>query len=248
MTSQARNRRRAPIAWRRRARAVAAGALAAVSVLAAPTLAQEDAGAADDQTTALPTPQTVSFDVFRREGFLGVHSITFDQDGDTFTAVSDIELKVRVGPITFFYYKHDSTETWVDGAFSTLTAETRKDRKDLFVDAAVDASGVLVNATEQQGHVDGAVLPTTWWNEDALQRDALLNAEVGTVLPLEITAIEETTYEVQGVTVPATRYRVAGTLDLDLFYDDAGRWIGCEFIARGAIVRYVMTTPYPGAA
>lgn len=218
-------------------------ALATVSVAliaVTPLIAQADA-------RELPPSGQVTFDVFRKEGFLGTHTITFDNQGDEFSATVDVELKVRIGFITFFYYKHDATEVWRDGAFSALTATTRKDRKDLYVNAAVDEAGVLVDAVEKQGYVDGRALPTTWWNEDALTRDVLVNAELGSALPVEILEIEETTYEVAGQMVPATRYRIAGTLDLDLFYDEAGRWIGCEFLARGAVVRYVMTSPYTPA-
>ena len=40
--------------------------------------------------------------------------------------------------------------------------------------------------------------------------------------------------------VDAHRIRMTGSLTVDLWYDEAGRWVGCEFEARGQSIRYVL--------
>jgi hypothetical protein len=48
------------------------------------------------------------------------------------------------------------------------------------------------------------------------------------------------TIETASGTVDARRIRMSGTLTVDLWYDADGRWVGCEFEARGQSIRYVL--------
>ncbi len=64
---------------------------------------------------------------------------------------------------------------------------------------------------------------------------------------VRVTNMGRETIDVEGQRIQADRVRVQGTLTVDLWYDAQGRWVGCEFTARGQRVEYRLTTALSSA-
>ena len=206
-----------------------AGTLMSASVLVAPASA------------AVPESGRLEFEVLRNGDPLGRHILTFEERGDELFVDVDVELKVRIGPITPFFYAHDVREEWEDGNLVSLRSTTRKDGRDFRVEATRTADGKLaVASTEFTGEVPGDVPPSTWWNNAVLERGQILSTESGKAIPAEATFIGRETIIAEGQEIEANRWRMVSELTIDLWYDDAGRWVKCQFEARGSTIEYVL--------
>ena len=179
---------------------------------------------------AQDVPQDIVFEVFRNDQPFGQHSVSFEQDGETLRARTEIELKVKVGPFTVFRYEHEANETWQDGALVALSAETLKDGEITRFD--------YDRNREDIARMMDQLLPSTHWRSYDLSTSEILNTETGEALGVTLTDLGWETIQTGSGEVEARRVRMVGNLTVDLWYDAAGNWVGCLFEARGQTVRY----------
>ncbi len=189
-----------------------------------------------------PQDAVLSFQVTRDGDDLGRHVLRFDRTAEGLDVTIDVDLAVKIGPLTPFLYRHDVVETWRDGELYALTSTTRKDRRDLKVDAKRSGDTLRVSGKYASLEAPADTVTTTWWNSDVLRRDALLNSETGELIPASAERVGEETVLVDGLAVEATRWRLTSSLTLDLWYDADGRWVKCAFDARGSQIEYTLST------
>lgn len=169
----------------------------------------------------------IVFDVYRNGSAFGEHAVSFDEDADgTLRVRTDIELRAGLGPITVFHYEHDAVEVWRDGELVSLSAQTVKDGE------------------RERVALSGAELPelppSSHWRGYDPEVSTILNTETGEPMSVHVSDLGLETIETESGPVEARRIRMAGTLTVDLWYDRDGRWVGCEFEARGQSIRYVL--------
>jgi len=204
---------------------------------------------AEDSTPEMSIPpvqgEEIIFDVYlSRDTPLGAHIVRFEQDGQDLVASVDIDLRVRLGPITVFRYEHDSTERWRDDALFGFTGRTLKDGSVFTVQAASSPIGIDVEGTNReslafQSVYPAAILPSSHWRGYRVGEDTVLNTEYGTLMDIRVTYLGEEQIEADGGVITASRYRLTGSLTVDLWYDENGRWAGCAFETRNQTIRYV---------
>ena len=185
------------------------------------------------------------FDVYRSgDTRFGVHEISFRQDGEDLLADVRIRLRAGLGPVTVFRYEHDSTERWRDGALLGLSGRTLKDGEVFEVDAryiggALDVDGLDPELNPVSLELEPTVLTSSHWHGYPTEMTKMLNTEHGTVMDTQVEYLGKKQIEGDGGTILVDHYRLTSSLVLDLYYDQSGRWAGCEFEARGQQVRYV---------
>lgn len=213
-----------------------------VGLLAALTLIPASASA------DAPTPQDgerIAFDVYRQgDTRFGVHVVEFSRDGTDVIAEVSIRLRAGLGPVTVFRYEHDSTERWRDGALMGLSGRTLKDGEVFEVQARFDGAAIDVDGRDPELNavdlmLDPTILTSSHWRGYPTDMGQLLNTEHGTLMETEVTYLGQKEIEGDGGTILVDHYRLASSLVVDLYYDQNGRWAGCEFEARGQSVRYV---------
>lgn len=201
------------------------------------------AGAAEATPTS---PGRIEFEVLRNGAPFGRHVVTVSGSGASFTARTAVTLTAGVGPLMVFRYEQNCTETWSGGALSALNCSTLKEGRRTQVRATAGAQGLSIQGARGSATMPHGVLPTSWWVQPPTTVSSMLNTENGTALPVRITRIGRETIDVGGARVQATHIRVAGTTTVDLWYDDANRWVGCAFTIRGQHITYRLTSA-PGA-
>ena len=83
------------------------------------------------------------------------------------------------------------------------------------------------------------VYPTNHWNTAVLGQAAVLNTLTGEINSVTIHDEGEETLELAGSSLPATRYRYDGQLQLESWYDRTGRWLAMRFVVDdGSTIRY----------
>lgn len=187
----------------------------------------------------------IKFDVLRKGKPFGQHMVTFAASPDgKVIATTDVELKVKIGPITAFKYELDSTEIWRDGRLVSLRGELNDNGSRGSVEAnAVDAN-MVVNGTVFSGSVPSPILPSSHWNFEQTNATSLLSTEDGEIIQVDVSELGADEVVVNGKTIAATKYRLDSDIDVDLWYDQTGRWVKLSFEARDQLIEYVLTELY----
>lgn len=178
------------------------------------------------------------FDVYRDGKRFGSHVVTFDQRGDQLVVNSDIELKVKFGPITAFHYVHDVQEVWGEGELVSIDARTKRDGKWEEVDVDAVADGLRTTGPEFTGTHAAGLIPSTHWNVSQMLQSKMLSTETGALLPLQVEDRGLETVRTGSGEVEARHYRVSSDIVASFWYDKDGRWVKCAFKARGSDVEY----------
>ncbi|MEE2524990.1 DUF6134 family protein [Hyphobacterium sp. HN65] len=200
-------------------------------------------GAAAD-IAAIPESGAIEFEVYRGNSSFGTHILRFQQDGDILRVVSDVDLRVRIGPLTVFRYEHDSVETYLNGELTRLEAETLKDGERLIVDLQRDGDVFTGRGTDGEGNSLSLVhpislVPSSHWQGYSPDQQIILNTETGEEMPVTVLDMGRQTLEIGGQEIEAQHVRVEGSLTLDLWYGPDGEWLRCQFSARGQDITYV---------
>jgi hypothetical protein len=182
----------------------------------------------------------LEFDVLRDGGAFGTHVVKFSREGDTLTVKSDIALKVALGPVTFFEYIHDVTETYAGNRLTWVGARTKKDGKWKTLSAQATTGGVQVKGEAFKGLLTGKLIPSTHWNADQMKQAAMFSTETGEMLPMKVTDRGLETVKTATGAVQARRFDVKSELDASFWYDAQGRWVKCAFEAEGSKIEYVL--------
>ena len=180
------------------------------------------------------------FSVLRDGDEFGEHIVRFEVEDDEVRVESDIELEVKFGPIRVFHYLHDSEEVWQNGQLVFLEGETKKEGDDYTVVAERAGDALNVNGTLFSGDIAPTITPSSHWNISQVMGERILSTESGEILDIEVSQLGEETIEAGGQSITAQRYRLVSDLTVDLWYDEAGRWVKCEFDARGQTIEYVL--------
>lgn len=192
----------------------------------------------------IPESGAIEFDVYRGDSRFGTHILRFEEDGNQLRVVSDVDLRVRIGPLTVFRYEHDSVETYENGQLLRLQAETLKDGERLIVDLQRNGDRISGRGTNAEGQALELVhavslAPSSHWQGYSADQQVILNTETGEEMPVTISELGVETLDIAGRTIEATRIRVEASLTLDLWYGPDGEWLRCQFSARGQDVTYI---------
>ena len=228
----------------------AAIALAAALFVPAclPALAAEGAPIVSDAQIPVWTPTEdteIRYDVLRKGKPFGTHVSSFSvgEDG-TLSVTHDIELKAKIGPVTVYKYSHKATERWQDSQLIALRGETRKNGDELSVTASRNGDSLTVSGSNFDGTVEADIVPATHWNIRQMFEGGILSTEGGQTLETVVEELGRETLTIDGEDIETTKFSLASDLTVFLWYDDNGRWVRCEFTARGQKIEYELTSLY----
>lgn len=219
----------------------------AIAVIALSTASAESA-VIEETAVAVWKPYDgaqIAFDVLRKGKPFGTHIVSFEEsDTGDLQVTTDVDLKVKVGPFTAFQYRLDSEETWRSGQLVSLNGRTNDDGEKTSVSAVLDGDELRVEGTAFQGRVNPWIIPSSHWNMDQVRASEMLSTEDGSVLQMTITPMGNDMLSIDGQEIAANRYTLDSDIDIDLWYDDQGRWLKLTFEARGQMIEYRLSELY----
>lgn len=191
---------------------------------------------------AVPDSGELAFDVYRNGDRFGSHVLTFEEDGETLHVTVDIDFRVGLGPIPLWRYRHDIRETWQGGELVALEASTRKDGRDMTVEAVrADNATMVVRGEAFEGEGPSSIIPSSYWNSALVERGRMLNTETGELMEISVEELGVEAILAGGEEIEATRYRLqGGPIPFDLWYDAEGRWVKMSFTIDGSDIDYVL--------
>lgn len=193
---------------------------------------------------SLPPPSQASeelvFDVLMNGSRIGQHAVTIWRESDRVFTDIEIDLKVGLGPIVFYRYEQRNRALWEGGRLIAFASTTDDDGEVFNVEGVEQADGMAVTINEADPVTVADWFPTTYWDRRTVLQNRLLATRNGAVLEVETKAIGVKRVEVKGREVRAEKFEMRGDLDLDLWYDEAGRWVKLGFDYRGNRFDYVL--------
>lgn len=190
----------------------------------------------------VPPARVIPFMVAMDGGPVGTHTLAFNRDGDRM--VVDIDIRLEVGSIiTLFRYAHRNREVWENGRLVSLDTETDDDGTAYQVSGRASADGFRVTGGVEGDFVAPAdVMPSSYWNIGTVDQTRVLDTQRGRMIDVATEQVGEETIEAAGTIVRANRYRMTGTLTVDVWYSYTGQWVKLAFNARGRDIEYTLAT------
>lgn len=206
-------------------------------MLAAPALIASRAGFA-----AIPPGNRIAFRVTRNDSPIGTHVLEFARDGADVRVSIAIDFAVRFLGVTAFRYTHRNTEVWRGDRLVTINATTDNNGTPLAVKARANGRGIEVEGTQSGAYVaPPEAVSTSYWH-GAFLRGEKIDTQGGKLLKTRLTRLGTELVPVAGGSVEATRWRIEGDLELDIWYDAAGAWSGLRFVrSDGSVILYTRT-------
>jgi hypothetical protein len=187
----------------------------------------------------------ISFNVLREGKPFGSHAVTFTTDANgALVATTAVSLKAGLGPLTLFRYKLDATETWLNGELQKVSGTVNDDGKKRSVTATRKGDALNVSGSDFKGVAPAGIVPASHWNYAQILTGKLLSTEDGEILNVKVVNKGRETIKAGNKTIEANRYLMDSALDVDLWYDDDGRWVKLAFEARGQQIEYVLSDLY----
>ncbi|MEL6677192.1 MAG: DUF6134 family protein [Pseudomonadota bacterium] len=179
------------------------------------------------------------FKIVRSGSDIGRQEITVDRNGDRLRVSIDIDIAVKLLGITAYRYRMTNVETWSGGKVQTISARTNDNGTDAFVEAERSVAGLVVNGSSYSGTLSGDLATTTYWTKEFLSRPVWVSTQDGAPFDVRARQAGSTQFPTASGTVPTTEWQTSGDLELALFYDTQGEWVGSEFDAQGSAARFI---------
>jgi len=188
---------------------------------------------------ATATEPTLSFRVLRNDSQIGTHVLTFATTDGLRTIRVATDIRVGLGPVTFYRYTHRAEERWRDGLFVGLDAETNDDGTIGRTMIRREGTSLIAEGREAPAYQPPPeALPMTHWNRKALD-GPLISTQSGRLLRPVVTRLGPSSVATAKGDITADRFSLRGDPDLDTWYDQAGTWAGMQLTARdGSTIRY----------
>lgn len=175
---------------------------------------------------AAPASGRLAFKVYRGRDEVGEHIMRFVRTGGGVSVSTEVEMRVRLGPVPVFRYAHTATERWQGESFTSLTTRTVTNGKVEQVVAEASSSGVAIEGPSGRLSAPASAAPLTHWNTAAFDRP-LFNPQLGKLMRIRANRAGRETVELaNGQSVQATRWTLRGEAEIDNWYDSAGAWAG----------------------
>lgn len=190
----------------------------------------------------IPESGVIAFEILRDGKAIGTHRIKFSDGPEPDTTQADIliEMRIALGPIPLFKYRHENREIWRRNTPVSLISTTNDNGKDYSVGAqwTKNAVSVIINKAENREE-SSPLYPTSYWNIAMFESNRWLNTQKGGI---ENITVKKQTLRQDGREI--ILYDVDASLPLRVLYDARTKeWIGLEFEARGADMVYRRITP-----
>jgi Family of unknown function (DUF6134) len=189
-----------------------------------------------------PSPKALRFRVLWKGDEIGHHNVTITptDDGDGMTVVTNIRMKVKVGPFTAFRFEHDSTEAWRNGLLQSLVSKTHDDGDDLTLNGKATATGFKAIGPKGAFTAPADVLTTNcMWLPELVDEKKIIDVQKGQLVSLESKPLGEEHVVVKGKDRPAERHSIRTPfVGGSLWYDLAGNWVRSRLEIKGETLEY----------
>jgi hypothetical protein len=191
---------------------------------------------------AAAPPSNLSFRALRNGSPIGVHTVSFRQDGERLVVRTRIDISVKVLLFTAFQLKHDAEEVWQAGRLVTVKSTTDDNGTRLQVSGSAVEGGFRIIGEEGPFLAPAQLLTSNMlWDIRMLSVTRLIDVQYGGVIGLAVKPLGPALVDTPHGQVRANRHHLitphySGTL----FHDSSGRWVKALIEAKGEVIEYAL--------
>jgi hypothetical protein len=192
---------------------------------------------------AAVAPSNVSFRALRNGSPIGVHTVSFRNEGERLIVRTRIDIAVKVLLFTAFYLKHEAEEVWQDGRLVAVKSTTDDNGTRFQVSGSAVAGGFRIIGEEGPFLAPGQLVTSNMlWDTRMLNEDRVIDVQHGGVIGLAVKALGPALVDTPRGQLRTNRHHLitphyTGTL----FHDSSGRWVKALIEAKGEIIEYALT-------
>lgn len=192
--------------------------------------------------------QDFSFRVMLDDRDIGFHRFEVKQSDGRETVDIEANFEITFFAIPFYRYGHSNQEVWRNGCLESIRSQTDDNGDSFKVEGRRVQGGFNVMTQSEAYNLDGSCVMTfAYWNMDMLEQSALLNAQTGEYLPIQVEYAGEETLVLDGESVRASRHQLrnpAQEIDITVWYETKSRrWLSLESRVGGdRVIRYIPTS------
>jgi hypothetical protein len=178
--------------------------------------------------------------VLRNSEKVGHHVVEFRATVDGLQVESRSDVEVKLLFLTAYSFRYQSIEHWRGGKLISLNAATNDDGELRRVEARREGATLEVRTGTGEWQATPQLWPTTHWNMAQTAAPALLNTLTGKLNRVSVTDAGLETIPLGSGQGEARRFVYSGDLEVEAWYDGAGRWVKLRFSAEdGSIIEYI---------
>lgn len=182
---------------------------------------------------------TATYDIHRDGERVGSHSIAFRRDGDILAVESRSEITVQVLFVTAYNFTYLARSRWQEGELLTLEATTDDDGERSVVRVVPANDGLVAKGPSGESSIAPTESLSEHWWQRFIAGDQQLNTITGAVNRIDVQSLGTDDVPMASGIESAERFRIDGDIELETWYDDAGRWLGMRFLAKdGSTIEY----------
>jgi hypothetical protein len=187
---------------------------------------------------AAAAPSNLRFRALRNGLSIGMHTVSFRQDGERLVVRTRIDVSVKVLLFTAYYLKHESEEVWHDGRLMNVKSTTDDNGTRLEVSGSAVEGGFRIIGEQGPFLAPPQLLTSNMlWDTRMLSATRLIDVQYGGVIGLAVKPLGPALVDTPQGQVRANRHRLitphyAGTL----FHDSSGRWVKGVVEAKGELI------------
>lgn len=196
---------------------------------------------------ATQAAETARYIILRDGKPVGSSLLRFERHGDTLEVTTDARVRVAIGFLTLYKYRHVGREVWHRDRLIALETETDDNGRHMAVSGRLTARGFEVDGRYGAMIAPPDIQPMSFWREDAVAQSRLLDTETGRIIGVTASTINEARTENGG---SFQRYHLSGDLKhpVELTYAD-GRLVIARLHKLGSDIEFrAADMPVPQAA
>ena len=181
------------------------------------------------------------FKIIWRNINVGYSGIRAYIDGQTLHTEIKVKLDVKLFGVTFYSYSLENFEVWERGELIELNSQSQENNRKKQLRVYKTGDGLFVEGSKFSGTIQAEnVATTSYFTSDFLRRKVWINTDSGKPLNVDFQKSGTETIPTFNGTRSADKWVNSGELDLTLFYDENGDWVGSNFPVRGEVASMLL--------
>ncbi len=173
--------------------------------------------------------------LIKHEGkVIGYHHVRGRETAAGLVVDTEVEMRVKFGPIPLYKYDHEAREVWRNGEVIFIESKTNDNGNKTSVFAHRKGETLLIDGTHYTGPAPIDAMPPSYWDKSLITASSVINTQTGEIIEVGVEHLGQTSAPNQR---QAEHYRISGTIDADVWYDGS-RWVGSQLFVDGEELIY----------
>jgi hypothetical protein len=192
-------------------------------------------------TTGLPlyseSAGTV-FNIIWRDLNIGYSKANLTKKKNQLIFNAEVYISVTLLGINIFTYSLLNEEIWENKILQSLQSRVLIGKKEEFCRGFRTKNGFMIEGSSYKGLLEGNPATTSYFTTDFLKRKIWISTQNGKPLNIKSTNLGEKKIITPVEKIIATEWAITGDLNIYLYYDTNGQWVGSKFKAGGSNAQF----------